>query len=76
MDICGAFDEVPENGDLRAIVHKRNPKKIALNYLEQNFQGDEGMHNADGISKKDYEYLVKELGSKYAKRFVSAQDLI
>lgn len=76
MDICGAFDEVPEDGDLRAIVHKRDPKRIALNYLELDFRGDEGMHNADGLSKRNYEFLKKELGTKYAKRFVSAQDLI
>jgi Xaa-Pro aminopeptidase len=74
-DICGLYDEVKGKKDLRSIVHERDPKRIALNYLDPRIRG-EGIHTADGLSTTDYEFLVKELGDKYAERFVSAQNLI
>jgi len=74
-DVCGVYDEIGRRPDLRKIVSERDPKRIALNYLDPYMEG-EGIYNADGISTTDYKYLVEELGEKYAKRFVSAQDLI
>jgi Xaa-Pro aminopeptidase len=74
-DICGVYDEIKGKADLRSIVFDRDPKRIALNYLDPYMIG-EGIYNADGLSTTDYKFLVKELGEKYAKRFVSAQDLI
>ena len=74
-DFCGVYDKVPEGDDLRSIVEKRDPKRIALNYLDPVIVG-EGVHTADGLSHKDFKFLVEELGEKYAGRFVSAQRLI
>jgi Xaa-Pro aminopeptidase len=74
-DMCGAYDEIKGKRDLRSIVHERDPKRIGLDYLDPVIRG-EGIHTADGLSHSDYKYLVKELGEKYAKRFVSAQRLI
>jgi Xaa-Pro aminopeptidase len=74
-DICGAYDEIKGRADLRSIVYDRDPKRIALNYLDPPIRG-EGVHTADGLSHTEYKFLVKELGENYAKRFVSAQRLI
>lgn len=74
-DICGLYDEIKGKGDLRSIVYERDPKRIALNYLDPYMRG-EGIYNADGLSTTDYKFLVKELGDKYVDRFVSAQYLI
>ncbi len=74
-DMCGAYDKIEGQGDLRSIVYDRDPKRIALNYLDPIIQG-EGIHTADGLSHTDYKFLVEELGEKYAQRFVSAQHLI
>ncbi len=74
-DICGAYDEIEGGSDLRSIVEDRDPKRIALNFLDPPIRG-EGVHNADGLSHKDFKFLEEELGEKYAKRFVSAQRLI
>ena len=74
-DMCGTYDEVDEGTDLRSIVEDRDPKRIALNFLDPPIRG-EGVHNADGLSHKDYTFLAEELGEKYAERFVSAQRLI
>lgn len=74
-EMCGAYDYFGRMGELRAIVEKRDPKKIALNFLKiPNLT--EGLHIADGISYTDYRFLEQELGEKYAARFTSAQDLI
>ena len=75
IDICGAYDKIKGKADLRSIVHERDPKRIALNYLDPPIKG-EGVYHADGLSHMDYKFLVKELGAKYAKRFVSSQQLI
>jgi Xaa-Pro aminopeptidase len=72
---CGAYDEFGEVGQLETIVDKRDPKKIALNFLAIP-NATEGLHLADGISHTDYKFLENELGAKYASRFVSAQHLI
>ncbi len=60
-------------------VSERDPKVIALNYLE-----DLGLPvvyeipriRSDGISFTGYNLLVKEVGEIYAERFVSAEYLI
>jgi Xaa-Pro aminopeptidase len=74
-EMCGAYDKIQGKGDLRSIVYDRDPKRIALNYLDPPIRG-EGVYHADGLSYMDYRYLVKELGEKYAERFVSSQPLI
>lgn len=61
----GSEGAVPK---LRSIVNKKNPEKIAINKSY-----DEGA--ADGLSSGMLEYLQKALGTKYAKRLVSAEDL-
>ena len=73
-DWCGAYDELEGRQNLRSLVEDRDPKTIALNYLD--FDDGEGIHVADGLSYTDYRNLVKELGEKYMARFVSAQSLI
>lgn len=75
LDKCGVYDELGRDADLKSIVFERDPKRIALNYLDPYMEG-EGIYNADGISTTDYKFLVEELGEKYAERFVSAQDII
>lgn len=61
-------------------VAERNPKRIAVNYMETlSFpEGSETFTMAltDGISYTDYVQLSKALGDKYAKRMVSAEHLI
>jgi len=74
-DLCGLYEELKGKGDLRSIVYARDPKRIALNYLDPYMIG-EGIYSADGLSTTDFKFLVRELGEKYAQRFVSAQDLI
>ncbi|MBA7706794.1 hypothetical protein ES703_115651 [subsurface metagenome] len=50
-------------------VAERDPQRIGVNFSER-------YAVADGISHTDYLKLVKELGDKYAKRIVSADNLI
>lgn len=50
-------------------VAERNPKRIGVNFSEK-------YAVADGISHTDYLKLVKALGDKYAKRIVSAENMI
>ena len=74
-DICGAYDKIEGGSDLRSIIEERDPKRIALNYLDLPIRG-EGVHTVDGLSHTDYRLLEEELGEKYVERFVSAQHLI
>jgi len=73
-DIFAAEDELIE-GDagwenvIGEFVAKRDPRRIGVNFSER-------YAVADGISHTDYLKLVKELGEKYAKRIVSADNLI
>jgi len=64
----------------RDFVAERNPKRIAVNYIESlSFpEGSETFTMAltDGISYTDYLQLVKVLGDEYAMRMVSAEYLI
>ncbi len=81
-EMCGVYDDFPgkvdhlsRGGDLlRSIVYDRDPKRIALNYLDPTMR--RGARTADGLSYSDYRFLEEELGEKYAERFVSAQNLI
>ena len=59
-------------------VANRDPKRIAVNYLEK--LGPPVVYSvprlrSDGISYTDYLLLTKELGDKYTKRLVSAEYL-
>ncbi len=64
---------------LREFVEERDPKRIAVNYIQdlgswptQNFnQYNRGAK--DGISHTDYLLLAEELGDKYANRLVSSE---
>ncbi|MDE0061795.1 MAG: M24 family metallopeptidase [Gammaproteobacteria bacterium] len=82
--LCGAYDPVPpsaqgpggeELSTLQSIVFERDPQRIAVNIVPDNIKG-EAVHIADGLSYKNYNYLVRELGEKYEERFVSSLDLI
>lgn len=64
------FDKLDE------FVTERDPRTIAINYLDE--LGSAIFYEfprlrPDGISHTDYNYLVKKLGDKYAKRFISAE---
>lgn len=74
-EACGAYDKYARLEDLRTIIEERDPKRIGLNIAEDPDEG-EGIRLADGLSYTDYKYLEKELGEKYARRFVTAQHLI
>lgn len=56
-------------GIIGEFVAERNPKRIAINFSERNAV-------ADGISHTDYIKLVEALGDSYAKRIVSADNVI
>ena len=64
----GAYDIITSDFDLKAFVDERDPKTIALNYAEH-------IGAADGLTKTNYEQLVKVLGETYVSRFVSAEKL-
>jgi Xaa-Pro aminopeptidase len=64
----GAYDIVTGDFDLAEFVRERDPKTIALNYAEH-------IGAADGLSYTSYHKLSRELGEKYAQRFVSAEKL-
>ena len=61
-------------------VSERNPKRIAVNYLETlSFaEGSETFTMAlgDGISYTDYLLVKKALGDTYSKRMISAEHLV
>lgn len=61
-------------------VAERDPKKIAVNYVETlSFPEGSETHTlalTDGISYADHLHLSKALGDKYAERMISAEHLI
>ena len=60
-------------------VAERNPKRIAVNYLEEMglpVEYELPRERPDGISYTDYNLLVKALGEKYTKRMVSSEYLV
>jgi len=68
----GAYDIIRRailEKDLRQFVAERDPNWIAVNYSEW-------LAVANGISYTDYRKLVNALGDKYAKRIVSAENVI
>lgn len=64
----GAYDIFGSANDLEKFVADRDPKRIALNYSEH-------IGAADGLTHTAFLKLSDTLGSKYSKRFVSAQKL-
>ncbi len=75
IEACGAYEIVGSMRDLAEFVHARDPRTIALNFLDHD-NLMEGLFIADGLSKSDHEFLVRELGEPYASRFVSARHVI
>ena len=68
----GAYDIIRRRiseKDLGQFVAERDPNRIAVNFSET-------LAISDGISHTDYLKLVNALGDKYAKRFVSADNVI
>jgi len=63
------YDIFGAEKDLRKFVAARDPKRIAVNFSE-------GLAVADGLSYTGYLKLVDMLGEKYAKRLVSAENVI
>ncbi len=64
----GAYDIYSEEFNLAEFVAERDPKVIALNFAEH-------IGAADGLTTTALARLTRELGEKYASRFVSAQKL-
>ncbi len=65
----GVYDVYGSEEELSKFVSKRDPKNIAINMSEW-------LAVADGLSYTGYQKLIKMLGEKYAKRLVSADQLI
>ncbi|WP_372945814.1 M24 family metallopeptidase [Muriicola sp.] len=70
-NIVSAWDKEKEPDQwkrLMAIINKRDPKRIGLNFSKD--------HNiADGLDKTDYEEFMSYLPKAYQKRVVSAEQL-
>ncbi|MHA2244333.1 MAG: M24 family metallopeptidase [Candidatus Hodarchaeales archaeon] len=66
---CGAYDIFGTEKELRQFVTERDPRRIAVNMSEW-------IAIADGLSYTSYLKLIEALGEKYAKRLVSAGQLI
>lgn len=64
----GAYDIYSSDFDIKEFVAERDPETIALNFAEH-------IGGADGLTTTAMAKLTKELGDKYASRFVSAQKL-
>jgi len=58
---------------LREFVETRDPKRIAVNYLEKLGPFETTRRVRDGISLTDYRLLTKELSDTYADRLVSSE---
>ena len=63
------FDIVSLDADLGRFVAERDPKRIAVNMST-------GSGLADGLTHTGYLRLVDDLGTKYAERLVSAEQVI
>lgn len=66
---AGTYDYFGSTAELKEFVAARDPKRIGLNMSKH-------MGGADGLTHTTYLELVKILGSKYEKRFVSAEKLV
>ena len=69
IENCGAYDIFGPASELKAFVAERRPKRIGVNMSDR-------LGRADGLSRAGHDYLVKELGSPYDSRLVSADQLI
>ena len=69
IENCGAYDIFGPASELKAFVAERRPKRIGVNMSDR-------LGRADGLSRAGHDYLVKELGSPYDSRLVSADKLI
>jgi hypothetical protein len=69
IENCGAYDIFGPASDLKKFVAERKPRRIGVNVSDR-------LGRADGLSKAGYDYLVKELGSPYDARLVSADKLV
>ncbi len=70
----GLFDEVIKydeglEKELKNLVEKINPNKIALNYSKND-------NLCDGLTEGRYRWLKKVLGEEYSNRFVSSEDFL
>lgn len=61
---------------LKEFVQERDPKVIAVNYMENLGPWPTSQEVYDGISHTDYILLIKELGEKYADRIASSEYLM
>ncbi len=68
-DLDGFYDIEGSSHDLLRIVEERNPDTIAVNMSDS-------LGIANGLSHTSYLRLVKELGSPYTERLVSAENVI
>jgi Xaa-Pro aminopeptidase len=68
LDRCG-YDLVRGFTPLQQFVAERDPKRIGVNMSD-------AIGAADGLSKTNYDRLVKELGSVYGARLVSAERVV
>lgn len=68
-DVDGIYDIEGSGNDLLKIIEERNPKVIAVNMSET-------LGIANGLSHTSYLRLVKDLGTKYTEKLVSAENLI
>jgi len=69
IENCGAYDIFAPVSDLKKFVAERGPKRIGVNMSDR-------LGRADGLSRAGYDYLVKEIGSSYDTRLVSADKLV
>lgn len=69
IENCGAYDIFVPASDLKKFVAERRPKRIGVNMSDR-------LGRADGLSRAGYDYLVKEIGSPYDTRIVSADKLV
>lgn len=64
----GAYDIFASADELKTFVEARDPQTIALNFASN-------IGAADGLSHTSHQKLGRELGPRFAKRFVSAEKL-
>ncbi|WP_299535452.1 hypothetical protein [Ulvibacterium sp.] len=61
---------------LKEFVEERDPKVIALNFMDKIASWPTSQEIYDGISHTDYRLLTKELGEKYSDRIISSEYLM
>lgn len=68
LNRCG-YDIVRGFAPLKDFIAERDPKRIGVNMSD-------AIGTADGLSKTNYDRLVKELGPDYGSRLVSAERVV